>query len=454
MPRFLFLFLLLLFMAPHDAARAQESGGSGSGLTVIRDVEIEKYLHDFGNPVFISAGLNPNSVKVVIVRDPVLNAYVAGGQNIFLHTALIQATDNARQLIGVIAHETGHIAGGHLARGSSAMKNASLQAILSMVLGVGAALASGDPNAGAAVITGGQQIAMRSMLGFTRVIEGSADAAGMRFMDANKISSRGLLEFLEKLGAQEVTPVDRQVEYARTHPLTQDRIDAVRAHVEQSPYGDAPVSAQLEEAHARLKAKLMGYLQPDAALLRYAEKDPRINARYARAIAHYQKGDMDQAVAQMNGLLKEEPSNPYFHELKGQILFESGHIREAADSYRKATSLMPEAGLLQAAYGHALVETHDPALLDEAVNHLNLSLRDEPHEPSTWRFLATAWGEKKSEGMVAYCLGEEALARADNGAARKWAERALKLLPKGSPYALRAQDIIKEARQNEDDKNS
>ncbi|HVY12316.1 MAG TPA: M48 family metalloprotease, partial [Alphaproteobacteria bacterium] len=441
------LFLLL------PAADAQEGPG-GSGMTVIRDVEIEKALHDFGNPIFLAAGLNPSSVHLVIVRDPIMNAYVAGGMNIFLHTALLQATDNVMQLTGVIAHETGHISGGHLARGSSAMKSASAQAILSMVLGVGAAIASGDPNAGAAVMTGGQQIAQRSMLGFTRVQEGSADAAGMRFLDESKLTSRGLLEFLQKLGAQETLPVDRQVEYARTHPLTQDRIDAVRAHVEQSPYADAPAPPQLQEEYARMKAKLLGYLQPDAALLRYADKDPRPTARYARAIAYYQKGDTDQAVALLDGLLKEAPNDPFYHELKGQILFEAGQVKQAEVSYRKAVTLLPKAGLLQAAYGHVLVELHDPALLDEAIQHLQRSVQTEPHEPSTWRFMATAWGEKKNEGMAAYCLAEEALAEAHNNDARRWAERAVKLLPKGSPYALRSQDIIKEARENEDDKNS
>jgi predicted Zn-dependent protease len=437
------------FFSNPSPTRAQ-----GSGMSVIRDVEIEKTLHDMGNPIFLAAGLNPSSVSLIIVRDATLNAYVAGGMNIFLHTALLQATDNPEQLIGVIAHETGHISGGHLTRGSSAMRSASAQAILSMVLGVGAAIASGNPNAGAAVITGGQHIAMRGMLSFTRAQEGSADAAGMRFLDTNKLTTRGLLEFLQKLGAQETLPVDRQVEYARTHPLTQDRIDAVKAHVEQSPYNANKASAQITEEHARMKAKLLGYLQPDAALLRFGEKDTRISARYARAIAHYQKGDVNDAVALMDGLIKQEPNNPFFHELRGQILFEAGQVANAKASYEKAVALMPDAGLLQAAYGHVLVETHDPALIDEAIRHLQLSLKTEPHEPATWRFLATAWGEKKQDGMVIYCLAEEALARAQNGSARKYAEGALKKLPKGSPYAIRAQDIIKEARENEENEDN
>ncbi len=437
--------LAVSLFAPPAPARA-------AGMTVIRDVEIETYLQDLARPVFLAAGLNPASVRMVIVRDSTLNAYVAGGMNIFLHTALLRSTDDAEQLLGVIAHETGHIAGGHLTRGTAAMKNASLQAILSMVLGVGAAIASGNPNAGAAVITGGQQIAQRSILSFSRAQEGAADAAGMSFLDRTRMTSRGLKEFLEKLGNQELLPVDRQVEYARTHPLTQDRINTVRRHVERSPWAKARLPKAMKERHARMKAKLLGYLQPDAALLRYGEKDSRVNARYARAIALYRKSDMQKALSLLDGLLAEEPDNPWFLELKGQILFESGRVREAIAPYRRVVELVPKAGLLQAAYGHVLLETHDPALVDEAILYLEQSLKTEPHVPATWRFLATAWGEKNEKGLVAYGLAEEALAKAENVTARRLAARAIKLLPKGSPYILRAQDVIKQARENEDDR--
>jgi predicted Zn-dependent protease len=443
------LFLCVLLFTGFAVSPAQAQSG---GMTVIRDVEIEKSLRDMATPIFHAAGLNPKSIRIVIVRDPTLNAYVAGGMNIFLHTALLQATDDPLQLIGVLAHETGHISGGHLSRGSAAMKSASTQAILGMILGVGAAIASGNPQAGAAVISGGQHIATRSILSFTRAQEGSADAAAMRFLDQSKLSSKGLEEFLEKLQAQEGSSTSREVEYARTHPLTQDRIDAVISHVKDSPYAAAKPSAQIAEEHARIKAKLLGYMQPDAALLRYGDKDARVTARYARAIAYYQKSDMPSALRLLDDLLKQEPNNPYFMELKGQILFESGRAREAEPYYRKAVEIT-NAGLLQAAYGHVLIEMKDKTRLDEAIRYLELSLKTEPREPATWRFLATAWGEKKNEGMVAYCLAEESLAQAQNSGARQWAERALKLLPKGSPYALRSQDIIKEARENEDSKD-
>jgi predicted Zn-dependent protease len=437
------LCLLVLSAMPASAQR--------SGFNVIRDVEIEDILKADGTPVWRAAGIPPESIRVVIINDSTLNAFVAGGMNIFFHTGLLQATDTPEQLIGVIAHETGHIAGGHLVRGSGAMKDASAEAILTMVLGVGAAVLSGDPKAGAAVITGGQQIAQRNILSFSRAQESSADAAGMRFLDNAKLSSSGLLEFLEKLSGQELLPVDRQVEFVRTHPLTRDRMDAVRYHVEQSPLKDARAGPDFTERHERMKAKLLGYLKPEAALLRYGEKDARLPARYARAIALYRKGEVDKSLAMIDQLIKEEPNNPYFYELKGQVLFENARVREAIPAYKKAIDLLPGAGLIHAAYAHALLETQDPGLLEQAITRLNQSLRTEPREPSTWRLLATAWGRKQDDGMVAYCLAEEALTRGDRKGAHKLAERAVKLLPKGSPYALRALDIKQEKVDDNDD---
>jgi predicted Zn-dependent protease len=270
------LIIALIFCAPLDA-------DSKPAFSVIRDVEIENTLKEYGTPIWQAAGIDPDSVQVIIINDPTLNAFVAGGQNIFFHTGLLQACETPEQLIGIIAHETGHISGGHLVRGNSALKEASAEAILSMVLGTAAAVLSGDPGAGAAVITGGQSIAQRSILSFSRAQESSADSAGMQFLDTAKISARGLSEFLTKLAGQELLPLDRQVEYLRTHPLTRDRIDAVHYHVEQSPFADSKVSKHFYDLHERMRAKLLGYLKPESALLRFAEKDSRLTARYARA---------------------------------------------------------------------------------------------------------------------------------------------------------------------------
>ncbi len=434
----------ITFFTPTKSSHAAPS------FHVIRDVEIERDLHVMLEPIFRNAGLNPSSIKFVIVQDSVMNAFVAGGMNIFLYTTLIQATDNPEQLVGVTAHETGHIAGGHLVQGTGVMKNASMEAILSMVVGTAAAVLSGNPQAGAAVITGGQHIAQRSALAFTRSQEAAADAAGMRFLEASHFTSRGLADFLQKLKDQEGVTTNADAEYSRTHPLTRDRIDTVRNFVDNSPYRDAKMPPEYYEMHERIKAKLLGFLQPDAALLRYGEKDPRVSARYARAIAYYRKGDVDKAITALNGLIATEPNNPFFYELKGQVLFENGQVTDAAIAYKRANELLPDTGLLQAAYGHALLETQNAAYLDAAIDQLNRSLKTEAKEPDTWRLLATAWGRKSNEGMVDYCLAEEAQTRGDRSQARKLADRAIKLLPKGSPYAIRALDI-KQVKDDDED---
>lgn len=433
----IFLLLAMLLAVPAYADR----GDGMPSASVIRDAEIENTLKTLAEPIWIAAGLNPASVRVILINDNELNAFVAGGMNIFLHTGLINTTDNVNQLVGVIAHESGHISGGHLVRGRAAMKEASAEAILGMVLGTAAAVLSGQPGAGAAIITGGQSFAQRSVLSFNRAQESSADAAGMHFLDTARLSSKGLMQFLEKLSGQELLPVDRQAEYIRTHPLTRDRIDTVRNHVEISSLSDNAGSSADADRYERMKAKLTGYLKPDAALLRYADNDPRLTARYARAIAYYRKSNAEKSLKLIDKLLAEEPSNAYFHELKGQVLFENSRVKEAVPEYAVAVKLKPDAGLIEAAYGHALLEAQDAKLLDEAIQRLNHSLKSDPRESATWRLLATAWGRKENEGMVAYCLAEEALTNNDSASGRKWAERALKLLPKNSPYALRAQDI-------------
>lgn len=426
---------------------AQESAG-GERPEFIRDSEIENYLHALAAPIYRAADIDPKSVTIAIVKSNVINAFVAGGMNEFFYTGLLQLTDSPEQMAGVIAHETGHIAGGHLIRGKEEMRNASAEAIFGMILAIAAGVAGGNSQAAAGAFSGAQQIAERSFLSFSRSQEASADAAGMSFLDKAGISARGMLEFFGKLAGQELLPADRQAEFVRTHPLTQDRINAVRDHLEHSPLKDAKLDPKLYEMHERMKAKLLGFLQPETALLRITDKDPRLTARYARAIALYQTGQPDRALGLVDGMIREEPDNPYFYELKGQIQFENGRVADSVGNYQKANALLPDSALLREAYGHALLETKDPARLDLAIQQLLEADRLEDRSPRTWHFLAAAWGRKAEltkdqqyEAMVSYALAEEAEADGKDKAAGQLAERAMKGLPKTSPYWLRAQDI-------------
>ncbi|MBV8061075.1 MAG: M48 family metallopeptidase [Alphaproteobacteria bacterium] len=427
---------------------AQESGRASDQPSFIRDAEIENYLHALADPIYRAADITPSSITINIVESNVVNAFVADGMNEFFYTGLLQLTDTPEQLAGVIAHETGHIAGGHLIRSREEMRNASAEAIFGMIIAVAAGAASGNGGAAAGAMSGSEQIAERSFLSFSRTVEASADAAGMSFLDRAGITSRGMLEFFKKLQGQELMPTSQQDAYVRTHPLTRDRIDAVQDHLDHSKYKDAKLDEKFYVMHERMKAKLMGYLQPETVLLRYTDNDKRLSTRYARAIALYRTSQADHALTVTDGLIKEEPDNPYFHELKGQILFENGRTEQSIDSYKKANDLLPHSALLREAYGHALLESKDNDKLDAAVEQLQEANRLEERTPIVWHLLASAWGRKAEltkktefEAMATYALAEEAEAQGKDRAAQQLAERAMKGLPKGSVYWLRAQDI-------------
>jgi predicted Zn-dependent protease len=416
-------------------------------VSFIRDAEIEHYLRELATPIYRAADIDPGSVHIYIVQSSDVNAFVAEGMNQFFYTSLLQLTETPEQLAGVIAHETGHIAGGHLIRGREAMENASAEAMIGALLGVAAGLATRNGQATVATLGGAETIAERNLLSFSRSQEASADAAGMSFLDRANMSGQGMLEFMQKLAGQDIVSSSRQSEYVRTHPLTQDRIDAIRHHLENAK-ARPPLDPKFKAMHDRMKAKLQGYLQPEAALLRTTDKDPRANVRYTRAIAFYRTNNLPRALALVDGLLQDEPNNPYFFELKAQMLFERGRIEEAIPLYQKALAGLPDSSLMHVAYAHALMESKDPSKLDAAIQNLLEANRIEPHDQETWHLLASAFGRKAEiakdpqfEGMASYALAEEALARGANNEARQLAERALKVLTRGSPYWVKAQDV-------------
>jgi len=401
------LLLVALSLAPlHVHAREE-------GMRFIRDAEIEYYLRALGTPIFRAASLNPSSVSLLIIQDNAINAFVAGGMNIFFYTGLLQSTETPDELLGVIAHETGHISGGHLVRGSEAMRDASAQAIIGMLAGIAAGIAAGRGDVAIGAIGGSQELAMRNLMSFSRAQESSADTAALSFLDKTGQSSAGMLAFMKKLAVQDMLPVERQSQYVRTHPLSQDRVNNLAHHVEASPFSSAPIDPKFVTMHERMKAKLLGFLHPQAALLRYTDKDPRLPARYARAIALYRTSQLPRALTLMDGLLKEEPDNPFFYELKAQMLFENGRIKEAVENYKKSVALAPDSALLKVSYAHALLESKDASKIDLATQNL----------------------------LDANPLAEEALAKGQEKAASEQAGRALKSLKKGSPYWMRAQDI-------------
>lgn len=411
-------------------------------ISFIRDAEIEHILRRYATPIFEAAGIAPAAVQIVLVNEDSLNAFVAGGQNIFFHTGLLLESVDPEQIIGVMAHEAGHIAGGHLARSRDAIADAQMLATITTLIGLAAAIGAGRGDVGSGIMGGGQEAARRTFFAFSRQQEGSADEFAMTMLERVGWSSHGLLSFMQKLAGQEMLPESRQVEYVRTHPLTRDRIEVIRNFVErESRFSKARLPDEFYEMHARMKAKLLGFIRPELALRRYPREETAVAARYGRAIALYRKGDIREALTIMDGLLKEEPKNAYFHELKGQILFENGRANEAVPPYREAVRLRPDSGLMRASLGHALLEVGDDRLLKEAIQTLTEAARLERRSAFTWRLLASAYSRANMEPQLAYARAEEALARGDIRAAKFHADRAEQILPAGSPEWIRAQDI-------------
>jgi predicted Zn-dependent protease len=411
-------------------------------LQFLRDAETEHIIRTMARPIFEAAGVDPDAVQIVLVNDQTLNAFVAGGQNIFLHTGLLLQAEDPLQLLGVIAHETGHIAGGHLIRSREAIDGASAQALLSLLLGVGAAIATGQAGAAMGGALGGAEVARRSLFSFSRGQENAADQAGLVYLEKAGISPRGMLTFLEFLAGEEGRIQNRQqVEYTTTHPLTPDRIDAVRYALERSRNADRQLPEAIVEQHRRMRAKLLAFVQPAQVARRFPESDRSIVAGYARAYAAYRRNDIPRALRLVEELIAAEPRNPFFHELKGQMLFENGRVTEAVGPYRDAVALFPDSALLQTAYAHALLESQIADGLPAAVRALETSLRFEPRSPETWRLLSIAYNRQGDTGRTAYATAEAALSRGDTAAARVWSDRAMAQLPRGSPAWLRAQDI-------------
>ena len=425
-----------------SSAWAQGSGG----LSVVRDTEIEGMIRILGTPLWRAAGLDPNSITVTLINNRNLNAFVAGGQNLFLHTGLLLRTAHPGQILGVIAHETGHISGGHLARLPEAYRNAFITSLIAMALGVGAAVAGGGGGAAGAAILGGGELGARNLFAFTRSQESAADQAGVTLLESTQQSSRGFLEFMEILANQEFLAVGRQDPYLRTHPRSQERVEFLRNQVSLSRFSDSPVPPELILAHRRMKAKLYGFLEPPGATLaRYPASDQSIEARYARAIAYYRTPNLAIALPLIDGLIKEYPEDPYFYELRGQMLFENQRAREALPAYQRAVELAPTAGLLRMDLSQVMIELNDPALLKAARLHLAEAERLEPSVPRVWRLKAIVLGREDKLGEAAAALAEEALMQRRLRDARDQARRAVRLLPEGSIAAIRAQDIEAEA---------
>ncbi|MSP43779.1 MAG: M48 family peptidase [Alphaproteobacteria bacterium] len=410
-------------------------------LSLIRDAETEELLRTYATPIFAAAGLNPRSVNIYLVQDNQINAFVAGGQNVFFTTELLLEFNSPAEIKGVIAHEVGHIAGGHLARAQDAMKGSGALAIASLVLGMGAA-AMGQADVGMGIMTGGMQVAQRNYLAYGRSQESSADQAGASFLEATGQSAAGLLEVMHRFSGQEALNAPNQDPYVLTHPMGSDRIRSLEDRLESSPFRDQKEPPELIEAHLRMQGKLYGFIKPYAQTFRkFPAKDTSVKARYARAIAHYRRGDTEEGLKEVDLLIAEDPRNPYYYELKGQILFENGRAREAIAPHARAVGLKPDIPLLRVNLAQAMLSSEDKAFQKPAKESLELAMRQDPEITFGWHQLAIAYANEGQEGMAALASAERSFRSDDRRDAYIHSQRAMKMLPVGSPGNFRAQDI-------------
>ncbi|RYY42839.1 MAG: tetratricopeptide repeat protein [Sphingomonadales bacterium] len=412
--------------------------------SILRDAETEALLSDMARPLFEAAGLDPRNAKVVLVNDSSLNAFVMGGQIVYLHTGLIEAADTANEVQGVIGHEIGHITGGHAVfRNDGGFGTIS---ILSLLLGA-AAMAAGSPEAGTAILGMGQRAAIGKYLAFSRSQESAADAAGMKYLTLAGITGKGMLSFFNKLTAQmhrygyyttnpEVDP------FAQSHPMSAERVQTLQADLKAAPAWNKPSDPAIEARFKRVQAKLRGYTnEPEKTLRLYPLSDQSIAGHYARAYAYHKSGYPEQAAAETQALVKTAPDDAYFLELEGQILLESGKPKEALAPLREATARSSNHPLIAATLGHALLATEDKANLAEAETVLRQVVGRDRDNPFAWLNLGTVYERKGDQPRTMLATAERASLIGDARTALISSRSAMAALPQGSPDWVRAQDI-------------
>jgi len=441
-------FILAALLTTSLVARPQLAAAQ-ERETLIRDTEIEEILHKDAEPILKAAGIDSKSVQIVIVGSKELNAFAAP-RVMGVNTGLILQTKTPNELQGVMAHEVGHLAAGHVAR-SGEMNRAGMKPfLLTMGLGVLAALA-GSGDAAAGLVGSAGYFGTLGAMGFSREQEARADQAGATLLEKAGLSGKGLADFFDNFRYQEVFDEAHRYAYFRSHPLSSDRIDALRTRVAaQSHYNETDSADQVSE-HAIMKAKLDGFLNPQQAVVKYSETDKTYPARYARAIAYYQMRESDKALKQIDALLQEQPNNPYLWELKGQVLYEFGRTKEAEEPQRRSVQLKPEAPLLHVNLGQTLIALDDPGKVDEGIAELKKSLTLEDDNAEAWRLMAQGYDKRGQEGLARLATAEYQFDIGDMTQARVFAMRAREKLPKNTPDWRRATDIVLVSKPSKDD---
>lgn len=438
--------------AAATALMAVSVAGQASAQSLIRDTEVEGIVREWADPVFVAMGLNPNDIEVLLVNDNDLNAFATRGRIMGVNTGLILRTKTPGELLGVMAHEAGHIKNRHTLRDGA--ENAGKQPMF-MTMALGAlAIAAGAPDAGVALLGSSQYFGALGALHYMQSQEGEADISGARALEAAGESGAGLVSFFENFRSQEVFSDARRYPYFRSHPLSSNRIESLRRYVQEQPHYDHRDSPERMAQHALILAKIHAFMDaPNATLRDYPSTDTSLPGRYARAIAWYRDGQTDKALTAVDALIAGDVNNPYFQELKGQILFEEGRPAEAVAAHREAVRLKPDAPLLRVNLAHALIETNDKAKLDEAIDQLKHAVVVEKDNTMAWRLLAQAYASQGKEGEARLASAEYYFAGGDEKQATQFALRARSMLDPGSIEWRRAVDIVLASGATPDDLN-
>ncbi len=426
-----------LLLSVATTASAQQAGPS-----ILRDAETEAFFNDLARPLIVAGGLDPKSVQIVLVGDPSINAFAGGGQNVFIHSGLIITADNVNELQGVIAHELGHVAGGHNVRGGEGAGPAGRISLLSLLL-AGAAAAAGAGGAALGILGGGLGVAQSQYLAFSRDQESRADAAGAAYLSRAHISGKGSVDFFKKLQGQEFRlAIKQDNEYDRTHPLSGTRIANLEAGYRADPAYNNPLDAKLQARFLRIKGKLIGFVdEPPHVLVLYPPSNISDGARYARAYAYHRGSYDDAATREIDALLASRPADPYFNELKGQILLEGGKPAEAIPVLRRAVAAARNEPLIATLLGNALVSTEDPADFAEAEPLLKTAIAQDHDNPLAWYQLGVIYDRKHDEPRAALAQAESYTLSGDTKGAAAKARFARNGLTRGTRDWLRADDI-------------
>jgi predicted Zn-dependent protease len=436
-----------LAIAPISPALAEQE----KGLPIIRDTEAEQLLREYTRPILRTAGLEKQNIQVVILNEKVFNAFVADGRRIFVNYGALMQSETPNQIIGVLAHETGHLAGGHLSKLREQLAQAQTQMIIAMLLGAGAMVAgarsgsssSGLANAGAAAIAGPQEMIRRTLISYVRQQEENADRAGVKFLTATGQSAKGMYETFKRFTNDSLFAARDADPYMQSHPMPAERVAALEELARSSPYWDKKDDPALQLRHDMVRAKVSAFMErQDTVYRRYPLSNDSLPARYARAITTYLHGDLRSALAQIDGLIQVQPNNPYFYELRGQALLEGGKPAEGIAPLRKAVQLSNNAPLIEMLLGQVLVATDNKAHADEAIAILRAAVARETEAPLGYTQLAMAYGRKGDFAQADLASAQAAFLRGDNKTARELASRAKTRFAIGTPGWVKADDIV------------